>query len=150
MNKNCNKIMNDFLAMDKGERLSINMTMHLLSCNKCRMQVRAMTQAQNITIKAIKQEANMVKLDTNYILQKSNIIHTNTTSPIKISNWVTSGVLMIILMLSFTLITMTNCASGLMVAFYLMFALAITIYCAMFVGCNMDFFIKKIDTHKTI
>ena len=68
----------------------------------------------------------------------------NDIPPLSMKRWVVSGILMIIAMLFFG-ITGTDSDSQLSVSFYLVFAGIVTAYCAMFVGCNMDFFVKHIN-----
>ena len=64
--------------------------------------------------------------------------------PLSLKRWIVSGIVMIIAMLFFG-ITDTSNNSQLSLSFYLVFAGIVTAYCAMFVGCNMDFFVKHIN-----
>ena len=34
--KECNSVMEEYLSLDKGERIPLPITLHLLSCKKCR------------------------------------------------------------------------------------------------------------------
>ena len=144
--KNCENIMDTFLSLDKDEHIPLKVSLHLLSCPKCRTQVRMMTKAEHLAKVPLSQAVNesdsviasvLKKIDT----QKGS----STPNPISLRQWIVSGILMILLMLSFGLYTAES-SEELKIAFYLVFALIITIYCAMFIGCNIDFFIKKINT----
>ena len=144
--KNCENIMDTFLSLDKDEHIPLKVSLHLLACPKCRTQVRMMTKAEHLAKVPLSQAVSesdsviasvLKKIDT----QKGY----STQNPISLRQWVVSGILMILLMLSFGLYTAES-SEELKIAFYLVFALIITIYCAMFIGCNIDFFIKKINT----
>ena len=47
----CNRVMDIYLGLDKGERVPLNVTLHLLTCAKCRKQVKGLkkTSAPHVT-----------------------------------------------------------------------------------------------------
>ena len=144
--KNCENIMDTFLALDKDEHIPLKVSLHLLSCPKCRTQVRMMTKAEHLAKVPLAQAVSESDSVITSVLKKIDTMKsTSTPNPISLRQWVVSGILMILLMLSFGLYT-ANSSEELKIAFYLVFALIITIYCSMFIGCNIDFFIKKINT----
>ena len=69
-----------------------------------------------------------------------------TGGHISMRRWIVSGIAMILGMLFFLLSPNAMNNTTLSISFYLFFACAISAYCAIFVGSNMDFFVKKIET----
>ena len=67
-------------------------------------------------------------------------------SPVSLTNWIVGGVLMVCFMLAFGFFTHGMNSALLSLSYYLLFAGSVTAYCALFVGANMDFFVKKIKT----
>lgn len=83
--------------------------------------------------------AVMTKIDPNYKEVKN---------PISIALWIVAGVAMILFMLMFGLSSFRNGSDVILISFYIIFAVAVTVYCSMFVGTNIDFFVKKMETKK--
>ncbi len=138
----CEEIMDTFLALDKDEHIPLKVSLHLLACSSCRTQVRLLTKAEHLAAVPLYQSVSETDSTIESVLKKINT-SSATPNPISLRGWVVAGILMVLLMLCFGLYTSTE---ELKIAFYLVFALIITIYCAMFIGCNIDFFIKKINT----
>ena len=42
----CDRIMDSFLELDKNQKIPFRITWHLLTCKKCRTQVRLCTLAE--------------------------------------------------------------------------------------------------------
>ena len=57
---------------------------------------------------------------------------------------------MILFMLAFGLSNYCGASKAIVISFYTLFAGCVTAYCAMFVGTNMDFFVKLINTKKPL
>ncbi|WP_415749144.1 hypothetical protein [Treponema peruense] len=53
MNKKCEFYMDSYLSLDKGERVPLKLTAHLLFCPECRRQIKAMSRARKITTQAL-------------------------------------------------------------------------------------------------
>lgn len=147
-NTNCDSIMNNYLELDSNSHLPINITMHFLTCKKCRTQVRALTKADRL---CKEQMSIPVPLTDDTLISIMNKIdpsfaklNASATSPISMKKWIIAGILMIVGMLFFGI---SDYATNLQlsIAFYLVFAGAVTAYCGLFIGCNMDFFIKKLN-----
>lgn len=148
MKKNCSLIMDRFLELDKHQALPLKLSLHLLACKKCRTQVRLMTLAQKTCSHALSVPTSdedkaiillMQKIDPNY-KPDTPVNH------ISMRRWIFSGLAMIAGMLFFMVYSKSLNNSALDIAFYCFFACAICAYCAIFVGSNMDFFVKKIET----
>lgn len=144
-NKKCEFYMNEFLKLDKNERLPLSLTLHLLFCKECRTTVRKFTLAEQACKLSINKPVDDFDPSVDSIMKAINPNYeVNDIPPLSMKRWVVSGILMIIAMLFFG-ITGTDSDSQLSVSFYLVFAGIVTAYCAMFVGCNMDFFVKHIN-----
>lgn len=150
-NQKCEQTMDGFLEMDKNSRIPLNITLHLLACKKCRSQVRALTLAERASIAPLHIEtpisdksivALMRKIDPSYKVAGDKL------KPITLRRWIISGIIMILAMSIFTSFNFADNGSLLSVYFYLIFAGVITSYCALFIGSNMDFFIKKFSPIK--
>lgn len=144
----CNSVMDMYLGLDKGERVPVHEALHLLACKKCRRQVRMLKAAETLARKPLEVPvpiddesilAVMAKIDPNYKEVKN---------PISIALWIVAGVAMILFMLMFGLSSFRNGSDVILISFYIIFAVAVTVYCSMFVGTNIDFFVKKMETKK--
>ncbi len=122
----CEKTMDDFMMLDKNERLPIAITLHLLSCKKCRTQVRYLTLAEKYTGEYLRPTAEL------------------QIKPVSMAKWIVCGIVMIVFMLMFGAFSSKINNQNLITAFYLVFGLIVTAYCAVFMGQNLDFFVKKI------
>ena len=147
MSKTCNEIMNHFLELDKNQLLPLRITFHLLTCKKCRSQVRFMTMAEKHCKEPLSVPAEessqaiislMQKIDPEYLAKTS-------VAPISMRRWIVCGIAMILGMLFFMFHSKHVDSIALNVTFYCFFACAISAYCAIFVGSNLDFFVKKIE-----
>ena len=153
-NNKCEEAMEKFMLLDKDEHIPLKITAHLLCCKKCRTQVRLLTKAEQITAQPLKIQTPLTDNSLQKLMERVNKLNPtwqkdkSVPNPITMKGWVISGLLMIILMLTFGLFTPRE-DSTLMIAFYLVFAAIITAYCAVFIGSNIDFFVKKISTNVT-
>jgi hypothetical protein len=137
--------MNAFFELDKNERMPLSITIHLLSCKRCRTQVRLCTLAERVNAQPLLRPADRAELEA--LMQKLN-----ASMPVRkelhyisMRRWIALGVVMIMAMLFFPFVTSGTVQPSLNLAFYLVFAGVITAYCAFFVASNMDFFVKKIE-----
>jgi hypothetical protein len=147
----CERFMNEYLELDKDERVPFSLTFHLLSCKKCRTQVRLLTIAEKTAASPLQVQVPLNSSSITGIMQKINPAwdpETCSTNPVSMTKWIVGGIAMILFMLVFAVFTSSASDQRLLVAFYLVFGGVVTSYCALFVGSNMDFFVKKIHTIK--
>jgi hypothetical protein len=142
----CEAIMDSFFALDKDEHLPFAVTLHLLTCKKCRTQIRLCTFAERVNAGFLMREANEEEIaalmkNLNAALPFKKELHY-----ISLRRWITLGVVMIFAMLLFGFIIPADTEPSLHLKFYLVFAGAVAVYCAFFVASNIDFFVKKIET----
>ncbi len=127
--------MDEFLALDKNEKLPLKVTLHLLTCQNCRTEVRLLTLAEKIAARK-----------TSSIPVESGISREN---PVTLTNWVIGGIIMVLFLISFLFLSKPLHSTALNLAFALVFAFTITAYCGTFVGLNLDFFVKKIENYES-
>ena len=63
--------------------------------------------------------------------------------PVSMAKWIISGIIMILMMVTFGLFLNKIDSTTFAIIFNVLFGLIITAYCAIFVATNMDFFMKK-------
>lgn len=144
--KNCNDAMEEYLRLDKGERIPLDLTLHLLVCKNCRKQVRLLKQAEK---SAIPNPCSQTALDDAAILAVMNKIMTKSGSqknPISLSKWIIGGILMILLFIAFSVFAKPGSNRFLTLSTYIELAAIVTVYCVLFIRSNMDFFVKKINS----
>lgn len=148
MSENCNATMSRFLELDKNQSLPLKVTLHLLVCRKCRTTVRLMTMAEKTCKDPLVLPADDSIQAITMLMQKIDPDYQPETpvAPISMRRWIVCGIAMIFGMLFFVLSSKSIDNMALNVTFYCFFACAICAYCAIFVGSNMDFFVKKIET----
>lgn len=131
-NENCEKTMDTFLALDKYERIPLGVTLHFICCKKCRTQARYLTLAEKFAGEPIRPAPLKDALE--------NI----PVKPVSMAKWIISGIIMILMMVVSGILLNKTESPAFAIILNINFGLIITAYCAIFVGTNMDFFIKKI------
>ena len=142
----CNKVMDIYLGLDKGERVPFSATMHLLTCRKCRRQVRMLKSAENLARKPLEVPVPIDDESILSVMSKIDPDYNSSKNPISISMWIIAGVTMIMFMLIFGLSNFRNVSEIIMISFYIIFAVVVFVYFSMFIGTNMDFFVKMMKT----
>lgn len=132
-NEICEKRMNEFMMLDKNERIPVKVTLHLLKCRECRTQVHYLTLAEKYAGEALKRKSLLERLENMDV------------KPVSMGKWIVWGILMLVMMVISGLFLNESDSKSLAIIFNLLFGLLITAYCAIFVATNMDFFIKKIN-----
>lgn len=140
----CEKHMNTYLMLDKNERLPLSLTIHLLGCKECRRQVKLLTMAERVAAEPLKIDFPFSAANITNAVKKHYFGWLPEVKPVSMTKWVVGGILMIIFMLAFGIFTRNSQDENLILAFYLVFAGAVTAYCAFFVAINLDYFVKGI------
>lgn len=150
MKEKCSIIMDKFLELDKNDRIPLNLTcvLHFLVCKKCRTQVRLMTVANKVCAEPLKMPLSDNDRAIELLMKKIDSEYDSQTYHISMRRWIVSGIIMILAMLVFLFSRSFLSSEALDFAFFFIFSSVISAYCAIFVGSNMDFFIKKIETFK--
>lgn len=143
----CNKIMDAYLMLDKGEKVPFEVTLHLLTCRKCRKQVQLLKACEKITRAPLEIQMPIDDSSIEAVMAKIDPSYKNSKNPISIAKWIIGGITMILFMMAFRLSSYSLSNKGVLISFYILFALCVTAYCSMFIGTNMDFFIKMMETN---
>ena len=96
----CSKIMDTYLELDKGERIPWKVTLHLLTCSKCRKQVKMLKAAEKIARSPIEIPVPIDDSSILAVMSKINPDYQNYKNPISIAKWIIAGVIMILFMLT--------------------------------------------------
>ncbi len=137
--------MENYLSLDKGERIPLEVTLHLLMCKRCRNEVRLLRKAEKA---AAAKTGSQVSLDDPAILAVMSRIPAAASkkNPISFSKWIIWGVIMFAALIVSALSVKANTDHRLTIYTYIELAALITVYCSLFIKSNMDFFVKVINT----
>lgn len=146
-NEKCEQIMNEYLMLDKGERVPFALSLHLLTCRKCRKQIKMLELAE----KKIAEPLNIVTPVTDESIQKvleqiKPEERSRFVRPLPFASWIIGGVIMIALLFSSMATTPFFHSRTLSLWYALTIAGCVTAYSSVFVFSNIDVFIKKIST----
>ncbi len=158
----CKNYFDEFLSLDKNEIIPFRVSVHLLTCIKCRTAVRSIRLAertlQHNVAKTITNEASasdpVVKAALKQI-EEAGLTYPQAPIPhrVSFSGWVAGGVILALCLSAFPFTSMGEWASRVfadkfLIPFYIVTGLAVALYAVIFTGSNMDFFVKKINAVK--
>lgn len=159
----CEKAFDDYLTLDKGERIPLSLTQHLLVCPACRTGVRKLTRAERVLASPLAlaptgaAEVNPVVAAAMARIVSSGLsyrpVHDDECQ-ITLVRWFIAGVA---LAAGFAVIPFTSVGewsklvfgTAFSVPFYLVCGIAVTVYGGLFIGTNIDFFVKKFGIEHT-
>ena len=147
----CRKYFNRFLAMDKNEILPLCVSLHLLTCVKCRTAVRSMTVAEDLLQQKMGENTRRTKPRTENPAEEAGLVYSGTpvTGRVSLGKWIAGGFLLILCLAAFPFTYPGQWAAKtfavyFILPFYLLTGTAVAVYISVFIGSNMDFFVKKI------
>lgn len=144
--KNCSAVMEKYLGLDKGERIPLLMTSHLFVCKNCRSEVRFLKKAESAATKSFGEEVLVNDDSIAAVMKKIYASDESMENPISLTKWILGGIAMLLLFVIFAIFSRRIESSALKICLYLELAAMITIYCALFIRGNLDFFVKLINT----
>jgi len=168
----CEKAFDRYLSLDKNQAVPLRVSLHLLCCPVCRTAVRTLTRAERalarplaplLTSPLASANAQAASggnsaeiIDRSVRLAFERIQAAGFAYPpveavarrVSMSRWLLVGVLMAggFVVIPFSMIgEWTRSVYGLAFSlpFYLVSGLAVTVYSGLFIGSNIDFFVKK-------
>jgi hypothetical protein len=145
-------MMDAFFALDKRERLPLRVTLHLLACKQCRTAVRLCTLAERAAAAPLFADGEVGDIDS--VMEGIRAYAASQgrgREPrqfISLGRWILVGVAMILAMMCVGFVNLENNADTLQMSSYMVFGSMIAVYCAFFVGSNLDFFVKQIRGRK--
>lgn len=147
-NEKCENNMEQYLSLDKNERVPFKISMHLISCKKCRTQIKMLKTAEKVckhsiiiatpindsTIENIMQKVSPETYKT--LSQKNSSLH----------KWIIGSLIIPVMMFIPAIFTTSAMNIDLLSLFYaLLLAIYIASYCCVFALGNVDLFVKKIS-----
>lgn len=146
MEKKCESYMDRFFALDKNERLPLSLTLHLLACKKCRSSVRRLTLLEK---KCSRENLRKIKADSKSVAGIMSLLDGEcrrcniSRKSVSLTHWSFTGILLLLCMIVMELLAIVTASELMMFSISFFFGFSVIVYCAFFVGLNMDFFIKK-------
>jgi hypothetical protein len=153
----CEKAFNEYLSLDKDERIPLSVTLHLLVCPVCRTGVRKLTRAEKVLaaplvpVLAKDSVSDPVVAAAMARIVSSGLVYQpvqDEECQITLVRWFIAGVA---LAAGFAVIPFTSVGewskfvfgTSFSVPFYLLCGIAVAVYGGLFIGTNIDFFVKK-------
>jgi len=159
----CEQHFDRYLSLDKNERVPLSLTLHLLVCPVCRTGVRHLTRAEIILAASLSPQKPLRNEDPVVAASLAMIAAAGLAYPavededeqVSLSRWLVSG---IALAASFAIIpfssigawSQTVFGNSFSVPFYISCGVIITAYFGLFVGTNIDLFVKKFGFQRTV
>ncbi len=146
-NEKCEKLIGEYLALDKNELVPLPIALHLMACKKCRTQIKMLSAAEKAAAKPVKLQAPLSDKSIEAVMLQTapEAYRRLTRKPISMTNWIVSGLVMILALLAPVLFAAAPYSGAVMIPYALLFAGCVTVYCSIFVVCNLDFFVKRIS-----
>ena len=145
--KHCENILNRYLLLDKGERVPLSVSLHLLRCSKCREKIELLKKAEKelsapLTIECPVTDESIQKVLSEIQPQVKDKFY----KPLPFHLWILFGIIMITFLFSSLITTQDMNSKPLSIWYALTIAGCVTVYWAVFVVSHIDLFIKKIST----
>lgn len=147
MKQNCDFYMDEYLSLDKGERLPLDLSIHILMCPKCRSEIRALLKAEKMLKKPLKIPVPIENDTIVNVMKNIDPSYNPQEHRVSFKQWIITGLFMLLCVLILTIFAIPI-NEIMAVLSYCIFSFLIVVYCVAFIGANLDFFIKKIETAK--
>lgn len=141
--KNCGATMEKYLSLDKGEHIPLSVTLHLLICERCRNEVRFFRKAE--TAAASNAQVGITDKSISAVMEKIYASEEHLENKVSLSKWIIGGIVIMAMFLASAFFSHGINSNALKLCIYTELAVLITVYCALFIRSNMDFFVKLIN-----
>jgi len=157
----CERTINRYMELDKYQRVPLLVTLHLLICRSCRTTIRRMTHAEALIADPLRSVQSLPDEMIDRSLEQiiaSGLAYPHISPreyPVSMKKWVIVGCALIagfmfVPLSSVSIWSRDSLGQSYAVALYLLYGLVVTAYCGLFVGTNIDFFVKKFGLHRTV
>lgn len=152
----CDKAFDQYLSLDKNEHVPLSLTLHLLYCPVCRTGVRHLTHAEETMSSILEPVPAQRSADPVVAAALARIAAAGLVYPsvpvavqsVSLFRWLVAG---FVLILGFAVVPSSSIGIwssetfgvSFLVPFYLLGGVLVTVYCGLFVGTNIDLFVKK-------
>ena len=116
MNKKCEFYIDSYLSLDKGERVPLKLTAHLLFCPECRRQIKAMSRARKITAQALDIPVPLESDTIAKVLEQIIPQAEPKNNRVKLPQWIITGILLLVCVVAFGFIAQSS--SNKLIIFY--------------------------------
>lgn len=152
-----------YLALDKHQRVPLPLTLHLFVCPVCRAAVRQVSRAESLLSRPYAATSPKASLQHDPVLcaAMEKIAAAGLAYPVQapvakrvsLFRWFIVGVLLVggfaVLPVTASGVMMTEqFGTALVVPFYILCGCAVTAYGGLFIGTNIDLFVKRFKTLK--
>ena len=138
--------MEQFLMLDKGQRIPLKLSFHLLSCSQCRKEVKMLTRAEKLMKAPLEFKLPITEDSVPRAMEQIDPSYNHRMKPVTFFQWIFFGIMMIGALITFGIMAMPYLQHKIHTALYFIFTAVLLIgYCAFFIFINLDFFIKKSD-----
>lgn len=152
--RKCCHCMEQYMELDKGERVPLTLSRHLLFCPTCHTKVKLLKKAEVIAKKPLSVQCSYSDPAIERMME--GIASIKYKKPKKIifhlCYWVSALVIMVVLCLAPSIFTEKIQTQIPFFSFSLTYAVILTLcivgYCCAFAIGNIDFFIKQINSKK--
>jgi hypothetical protein len=175
----CDKAFTRYLGLDKNERVPLSVSLHLIGCPACRTGVRSLTRAELLLAHPLSVRpdasahatathataANVASGDENAMIRAAmeRIASSGLSYPdirdsrgrVSMTRWVVAGCALVA---GFAIMPASSMGEWSRLvfgdAYYLPFSIlcgvAVTVFGGLFIGSNIDFFVKKFGFHPSV
>ena len=146
MKKICENYLEQFYSLDKQERIPLGLSVHLLFCRECRSIVRNLTKAEKILGEKSTQPSSENSQTISSVLKgikSSNLdYHGHHEEKISLRKWAVSGSILLLCTVLMILLMVIDGEKTVFVTGTISLSAIMCIWCGLFVGNNMDYFVK--------
>ncbi|MDD7417591.1 MAG: hypothetical protein SPI86_00745 [Treponemataceae bacterium] len=141
----CDKCMEEYLMLEKGQRVPARLTWHFLTCKECRTNVKLLVKAEKACEQTASQQTDINNQTIQNILKQLNMATVAKKSKrFSMAPWIIGAIVLIASFICYFMMK-TSATSKLSIYTYIVFAMIIAAYCAAFIAGNIELFIKKFD-----
>ena len=150
MKIDCNECMDIYLSLDKNQKVPFTAIKHLLTCKKCRKNIKLLSHAQKLTASPLYIPTPVDSRTITDVMRKIDPSYNPPRRSLSLVQWIIAGIALIagyIVMEVFFDIESTS--TLLQIAVHFTIAFLIIAYCLVFALFNQELFIKKMNVRKS-
>ena len=146
--KKCSEVMEKYLALDKNQKVPFNISSHLMSCSKCRKEVRSLRLAERLCADSF---SFKLPLEDNLIQGVLEQIDPKVKKRISFQEkvfrlWTIAGLVLLLAFVLLVFVAKNFESRDLLMAIATVIAGFVTVWGVMYIVANLDFFIKRINS----
>lgn len=149
MKKACDYYLDQFYSLDKQERIPLGLCVHLLCCSECRSIVRNLTHAEKmLSHGALQPSTNTETFSAVFKgIKDTNLEYRG--EKISLRKWAVSGSILLLCIILMIPLLVLKGENTVFTASTISLSAFLCVWCGLFVGNNMDFFVKMSSRFQT-